>query len=382
MKYDVICIGAGILGTSHAYHAALKGKKVLLIEKDFKPYEGSVRNFGQVVPSGQELSTWRPYGISSLSIYKSIQEEFDISARHNGSNYIAGDDQEMQLLEEMHEIDKSMDYPSVLMTQGELLEKFPSLKKDYVKGGLFYPDEISAEPHQLIHRFIEYIQQKFNVDFLNNTTITHCEISGGNALVVTASGQKFTADKVILCNGRDFKILFPDLFQKSGMQVSKLQMMLTSKMPEVQLPGNILTGYTIRRYEGFHSCPSYTKFNETPKDAEFHRLGIHVLFKQAKDGSIIIGDSHEYAPATNTEATDFINHTYINNLMLEEAKKIMNFPEWNIEQTWNGFYATHPEEIYSHQIDNIIHIVTGIGGKGMTCSLGFSKQNIDKILAE
>lgn len=380
MHFDVICIGSGILGTFHAYHAALRGKNVLLIERDYKPSEGTVRNFGQVVPSGQEISTWRPYGIESLSIYKSIQQEFDISARLNGSNYIAGDEQEMQLLEEMHEIDQSMDYPSILMSRDELLQKFPALKKDYVKGGLFYPGEISAEPHQLIHRLLEYVQQKTNVRFINNTTVTHCEIENGKTIIVTAAGERFTADKTILCSGREFKTLFPQIFQSSGLEVSKLQMMLTTPMPEVKLPGNILTGYSIRRYEGFHSCPSYKTFNETPKNQELHDLGIHILFKQAVDGSVIIGDSHQYAPATNTEAVDFIVHTYINDLMLDEAKKIMDFPEWKIAQAWNGYYSTHPDEIFTHSIEDKIHIVTGIGGKGMTCSAGFSKHSIHKIL--
>ena len=52
MKYDLIIVGAGILGTAHAYHAANKGLKVLILEKDNFPVGSTVRNFGQVVPSG------------------------------------------------------------------------------------------------------------------------------------------------------------------------------------------------------------------------------------------------------------------------------------------------------------------------------------------
>ncbi|MBP6448299.1 MAG: FAD-dependent oxidoreductase [Saprospiraceae bacterium] len=33
-KYDLIVIGGGILGLSHAYHSLQKGLKVLLIEKN------------------------------------------------------------------------------------------------------------------------------------------------------------------------------------------------------------------------------------------------------------------------------------------------------------------------------------------------------------
>ena len=99
-KYDLIVIGAGNLGTFHAYHALLKGKTVLMIEKDAEPIEATVRNFGQIVPSGQALENWFELGRESLAIYKNIQSKFDITVRQNGTYYLASDDQEMTLLEE------------------------------------------------------------------------------------------------------------------------------------------------------------------------------------------------------------------------------------------------------------------------------------------
>lgn len=101
MHVDVICVGAGALGTFHAYFAARKGKKVLLLERDFVPYEGTVRNFGQCVASGQEIPTWRERGIRALRTYNEIQAKANISLRNNGTCYIASDAAEMQLLEEM-----------------------------------------------------------------------------------------------------------------------------------------------------------------------------------------------------------------------------------------------------------------------------------------
>ncbi|MCY1552306.1 FAD dependent oxidoreductase [compost metagenome] len=71
---------------------------------------------------------------------------------------------------------------------------------------------------------------------------------------------------------------------------------------------------------------------------------------------------------------------HINEIMLREAKKIMQLDNWNIAQNWAGFYAQHEDEIFCHTIDNRIHIVTGIGGKGMTTSAGFAQHNISKVL--
>ena len=72
---------------SHAYWALRKGKKVLLIERDAYPNEATVRNFGQVVPSGLPAGEWQEYGKLAIETYKLIQAEYDISLRAEGSTY-------------------------------------------------------------------------------------------------------------------------------------------------------------------------------------------------------------------------------------------------------------------------------------------------------
>ena len=380
MHFDVVCVGAGALGTFHAYFAAKKGKRVLLMERDFTPYEGTVRNFGQCVASGQEIPLWRERGMKALRTYKNLQSQIDITLRNHGTCYIASDDAEMQLLEEMHQYNLGGDHESQLLSKEALVDKYPSVRADYAKGALFYRQEISLEPRTAIGKIIDFVQQDAGVIFKNNTTAIRCERNGGKIEILTADGHIFTSDHVIICSGREFKILYPKQFQESGLRISKLQMMQTEPMPSLNLPGNILTGYSIRRYEAFHSLPSYPSLCANFKDAEIEdKYGMHILFKQAVDGSVIIGDSHEYASVGNTEALDFCISTYINELMLREAKKIMHFPHWNIRSTWNGYYATHANGIYDKEVEQGIHIVTGIGGKGMSTGAGYAEEKINHL---
>ena len=70
---------------------------------------------------------------------------------------------------------------------------------------------------------------------------------------------------------------------------------------------------------------------------------------------------------------------YINQLMIEEAKRIVSFPVEKIQTSWAGFYSQTTDEIYEHQIDDHIRIITGIGGKGMTSSGGYSEETIASI---
>jgi hypothetical protein len=60
----------------------------------------------------------------------------------------------------------------------------------------------------------------------------------------------------------------------------------------------------------------------------------------------------------------------------------MDLEQWDIDKFWCGYYMTHPDGIFNHTIENKIHIVNGIGGKGMTCSGGYTKMNTNEIYHE
>ena len=368
------------MGAFHAYHATKLGKSVLILEQDNYPVSSTVRNFGQVVPSGSS-GRWFDYGRRSLEIYQDIQSKFAISVRRNGTIYVASDDTEWTLANELFAIHQSKGYACNLLSKRQCLEQYPELKSEYVKGAIYYPNEVSVEPNLLIYKLLDYLQEQHKVAYKPNTSVIDCQEINGKVEVLTAAKEKFSAEKVIICSGYVFNLLFPETYAKSGLIVSKLQMMQTVPMKNVSLKGNILTGLSIRRYESFEECLSY-KNNTTPEHyTELKKWGIHILFKQAIDGSIIIGDSHEYAPVGKTDELGFDTKDYINKLMLKEAERIVNFPVNQIARTWAGFYAQHPNDIFEHDISPNIHIFTGIGGKGMTTSAGYAEVNIRRLFS-
>lgn len=380
-KYDLIVVGGGILGTFHTYHALLAGKRVLLLEKDNYPVGATVRNFGQVIPSGM-VNEWFEYGVRGLDIYKSIQSEFDISVRQNGSVYIASDDDEVTLIHELKSYYDTLGYEANMLSKKEVLERYPALKASYPKEAIFFPQEISVEPLQMIHKLQQYMQQKFpSFSIQYNSAVLACDSTNEGASILVNNGTRYEARKIIICSGYEFKLLYPQIFKTSGLVVSKLQMMRTKPMPEVQLEGNILTGLSIRRYECFeYLCPSFDQISTPAHFSELKKWGIHILFKKAIDGSIIIGDSHEYADVEHFDHLDFKLKQHINELMLQEASRIVDFDVRNIETYWAGFYPQHDEKhIFEYDVEQNIHIRTGIGGKGMTASAGYAEKSIEKL---
>lgn len=375
--YDLVVIGAGVLGTFHAYHAAKAGKRVLLLEKDRYPVGATVRNFGQVVPSGL-AGRWFDYGRRSLELYREIQQKTDIAIRQNGTVYVASEPSEWQVANELHDRYSRIGYRSELLSKEQVLAKWPGLRADYVYGGLFFPDELSVEPEQMIHRLIGFVQENLAVDYRPGSVVIGCEPIGDHVRVTLANGQVVDAGRVLLCGGHEVRLLFPDVLAQAGLVVSKLQMLLAEPVAGLSLPGNILTGLTIRRYEAFQECPSYRQLTPvSPELAELQKWGIHILFKQATDGSIIVGDSHEYAAATAQEDLGYHTQDYINNLMLTEARRIASFP-LTVRKAWAGFYSQTPAEIFEYDVTPNIRIITGIGGKGMSSSAGYAEESIQQ----
>jgi FAD dependent oxidoreductase TIGR03364 len=374
--YDVLIVGGGVLGAFHAYQATLKGFTVALLEKSAFPQGSTVRNFGQIVPSGMNRR-WQAFGRESLAIYQNIQQKFDISARQNGSVYLASDAEEMTLLEELAQINRDQDYPSELLTAQQCKARFEPLRTDYCQGGLLFLQEITLEPRVAIRRILSYLTEQHNLAFFPQTLVVGIENAGSSCVVTASNGQQWQADRVLVCGGYDFQTLYPTIFAASEVQAVKIQMLLLEAQLQHQLPGSILTGLSIRRYEAFHECPSYAaiKAKEDP-NSPARQWGIHILFKQAVDGSIILGDSHEYADAAQSDELGFDVNETINRHIIDYGKAILDLQSWQVQQAWYGIYAQcKGGDIFHHVVDDRIQIITGIGGKGMTGSAGYAAHS-------
>jgi glycine/D-amino acid oxidase-like deaminating enzyme len=59
-NFDLIVVGAGIVGLAHAYTAAKRGLSVCVVERDAACVGASIRNFGFITVTGQGAGdTWR-----------------------------------------------------------------------------------------------------------------------------------------------------------------------------------------------------------------------------------------------------------------------------------------------------------------------------------
>ncbi len=378
-KYDLIVVGAGIIGTFCALHALQQKKSVLLIEKNDVPFDSSFRDLGQLIPSSLPTQKWFEHGRTSLKIYKDLHELSDISFCQQGSWYLASDQQEMQLLEEMGEILNDRSFENRIYSAKDCLASNPHFNADFLKGGMYLPDEASINPSQMIHRIREYLIRKFALHFMPNTAVIGVEKKRGIAKLVTANQQTIWADHIIIASGKDTQFLLPEYYQENQMKIGKLQLMRLAPQSKI-LKSNILSGLTIRQVQSFQPCPSHLKLTTDENQQKMIAKGIDIKIKQADDGSIILGNSLEFAPLQTPSDLGFENSAGINQLILDEAKKILHLTDWTVDSTWIGTYLKNSDNnVMIKKVEPVIHIINGVGGIGLTVGPSLTAEFIDKL---
>jgi FAD dependent oxidoreductase TIGR03364 len=379
---EVIVVGAGVLGTFHAYFAARKGYRTLLIERNALPDDASTRNFGMIAPSITAVgSDWAAFARASAEIYRGIQGAHDITARETGSLYLASTSTEDAVLQEYAAGSDPDDRCSYLEASAALA-RYPFVRPSYCAGALLLPRDLTLDPRHMLPRLIPYVVEHGPVEYLPHTTITRVERAGQACRAIAAGGEVFQGDRVIICSGAEYRTLFPDLLRDSGLRLCKLQMMQTVPLPGLRLAHALLSGWSIRRYPGFAACPSHARLQEEPMDEYLRAHGIHVLCKQTADGSVVLGDSHEYAVLGDAAPLQERTDPSINAAILRAARTMLDLPSWDLSAQWNGYFLVHPErQVYTETIDGLIHVVTGIGGKGMTTGPAFARAHVDALLA-
>jgi len=378
---DVLVIGAGVLGTFHAYFAARKGYKTLLLERNTLPNDASTRNFGMIAQSIAEGGAWSEYARATAEIYRQIQAEWDISARPTGSLYVASTELEARVLHEF--ADRAAPrYSCSYLDAAEVRYRYPFVRESYGAAALLFPDDLTVEPTRMLRQLLPYSERTAPVEYVPNTTVVSVARSGQGCLATDAAGRTYAADRVIVCGGAEYRTLFPERLAASGLRLCKLQMLQTVPQKGFSLPHALLSGLSIKRYPAFKICPSYAALQE--QQADDHRIGeygIHLLFRQAADGSVVVGDSHEYRELGEAAGLEERTSPAINEAILGYGRGMIELPSWEIASLWNGYYLLHPErEIFTETIGRQIHIVTGIGGKGMTTGVGSSRAHIDALL--
>jgi FAD dependent oxidoreductase TIGR03364 len=374
-EWDLIVVGAGVLGTFHAYFAALRGWRTLLIERSDWPREASVRNFGTLM-AGSLAGEWHRRGLESIAIYRKLAPQAAFHFQDHGSLYHVTTPLEATILEEFSRLGPAAGHRCELIDPARAEKINPFVNRAQVLLGLFFPDDARVEPRGLLQKLIPWMGKELRVEYKPATVAVNVATVHGQASVRTAAGEEFRARHVVVCNGADLRTLFPEKFAAAGFERCKLLMVRTVPEPPARMPTTLASGLTLRRYPAFQMCPSWNRLKEELPAPGILERGIHILMVQDPDGSFVVGDSHEYSTGDFKDTLD----AHTEQLILAEARKLARLKSWEITERWHGIYGLpRDSELYRENIDGVVHLVTGIRGKGMTTSPAVARETIDGL---
>ena len=368
-RAEVAVIGGGIVGLAFAWTASRLGHSVVLFERDARAQGASVRNFGMVWPIGQEAGAPHARAMRSLELWAELARQAGIAFDPAGSLHLAYQGDELAVLEEFAGLAPDLGYDCRLLTPAQTLRSSPAANPDGLLGALWSPTEACVDPRQAIARIPGFLAERHGVQLRFGSVVTSVAMPE----VRTADGETWAVERAVVCGGADFRTLFPEAFEGSGIRLCKLQMMRTPPQPDGWKLGPMLAGgLTLGHYAAFQACRSLPalkrRFEETM--SEYVHQGIHVMAAQNASGEVVIGDSHEY-----DDAIEPFDKPGIDALILDCLRGMVRLPSWEIAARWHGIYAKHPSRlIYTAEPQPGAKVVTAPGGAGMTLSFGFAEE--------
>jgi FAD dependent oxidoreductase TIGR03364 len=368
-RAKVAVIGGGILGLAHAYVAARRGHSVVLCERGRAASGASIRNFGMIWPIGQPKGAMHQMALRSREIWLEVLEAARLPYLPTGSLHMAYHDDEAEVLREFAAIAPRSGYECEWLEPSSVTERSAAVQPVGLKGGLWSATEFTVDPRLVVARLPEYLAE-LGVAMHFGSAVTHIDLP-----FIELGVGSYEADVAIVCSGDDFETLFPDVFRGSSLTRSKLQMMRTAPQPaDWQLGPALAAGLTLRFYKAFQMCTTLAKMKErvAREKPEYEKYLIHVLVSQMADGAITLGDSHEYGLSVN-----IFDKREIDQLILREAATFLRLPDFRVAERWHGVYSTHAEKpVFEAEPAAGVHIVTGLGGSGMTLSFGLAERTM------
>jgi FAD dependent oxidoreductase TIGR03364 len=321
-------------------------------------------------PVGQTPGERHQTALRSRDRWLRLRDQAGLFVDPCGSIHLAHREDEWRVLQEFAAVAPGLGFDCQLLTPAEVQHRTAAAQPQGLLGGLWSPTELCVDPPAAIRTLPGWLAATYGVEFEWNTTIVEAQTGG----LKRADGRRWRGDHAVICTGADLETLFPEILQRSGLRRCKLQMLKT--VPQSagwRLGPHLAGGLTLRHYPTFQVCPGLPALREriAAETPELDQYGIHVMASQGPSGEVILGDSHEY-----DDAMEPFDKESIDELILGELRRIIHLPDWRIAARWHGVYAKHPTRpIIAEEPQPGVFIRVGIGGTGMTLSLGMAEQD-------
>jgi FAD dependent oxidoreductase TIGR03364 len=362
-KSDLIVVGSGIVGMACALVAIEQGLSVQVVERDPVCTGASIRNFGFVTVTGQGSgATWNR-ARRSRDIWAHVAPQAGIAVEHAGLYVLA---QRLEAEPVLRELLNTAEGQQLQWLDPEALrQRAPHLAHAHIRGALYSPHELRVEARYAVEKLRLWLQSR-GVRFHMGQSVRHVE-SGS----VRLGSDVLRAERIVVCPGPDIRSLFPEAFAAYQTRLCQLQMLRVRPPAGYQLGAAVMSDLSLVRYRGYSEMPGAQRLEdrlrlETPRELQH---GIHLIVVQNSDGSLVVGDSHQYGDAM----PPFVP-AEMEELILLEMQRLLCLGHYHVEERWTGIYPSGSQDAFIETVLPGVQLLSVISGTGMSTAFALAEE--------
>jgi D-hydroxyproline dehydrogenase subunit beta len=349
--FDVVIVGAGIVGAACADECARGGMRVAVIEKDIVASDATAAAMGHIVVMDDSEAQ---FAITRYSqeLWNQLRSELpdDVEYEQCGTIWVAADEQEMELVRGKHAYYGDRGVPTQILGPQSLELMEPSLRKG-LAGGLLVPQDAVLYP-PCAARFLMERAQTNGAQLRMGVAVSEM----GKGRVRLQDGTEFRSPVLVNAAGADSPNLTPGIAVKKR----KGHLVITDRYPGFVRHQLVELGYL----KSAHAVTADSvAFNVQPR----------------RTGQVLIGSSRQYGAEHKEVDHDILRR------MLQRAKEYMpNLAHTSAIRVWTGFRAATADKlplIGRWPEDSTVYLATGHEGLGITTSLATARLLMDHMMS-
>lgn len=353
--YDVAVIGAGVIGTSCAYHLVKKGLSVALVDRNNVARGTSSHCDAVALIVDKQPGVDAAMGYASIQRFLELQNELDsdFELHQRGCLYACDTEQEMEVAAQYARDMQTDGYNVNALSPKELLEHEPFLAKDLI-GGLFSDIDLGLNPYKLCFAFVDTVLGK-GLDLYTYTNVTGVRLDGEKRVQGVDTDKGFIpCGKVVNACG----VWSPEIGRMAGLEipVEPRKGVILVSAPSFKFCNQKVQefGYMISKFSN-HECK---------RDPELEKYEVSFVIEPTDANNVLIGSSRNFAGYDISTEMEIIHVI---------AKRAIRFypilKDLNCIRTYAGlrpFLADHLPLIT--QVDEVpgYYIATGHEGDGIS----------------
>jgi len=351
--YDVVIVGAGIVGAACADEFSRRGMRVAVVDGDGIGSGATGAAMGHIVVLDDSEAQFVLTRYSQ-QLWQGLRPELpeDVEYEQRGTIWVAADEEEMAEVRRKHSYYTARGVPVTVLDSQELKRLEPNLC-DGLIGGLLVAEDVVVDPPRAA-RFLMERAQKRGAQLRLGTPVAQI----GQGSVQLSDGFEMTGKLIVNAAGAWAAEL------TSGIEIKKRKghLAIVDRHPGFLRHQLVELGYL----KSAHSMAS---------DSAAFSVAFNV--QPRRTGQILIGSSRQYGAEHNEVDQDILKR------MLQRAQEYMpGLEAMPAVRTWTGFRAATPDKlplIGPWPGDESVFLATGHEGLGITTSLATARILVDQI---